>query len=164
MPKASPRASAHRFAVVSHTRCANLYTGTREQLIALGVARPEQFPEGRKRLKWDYSNLPEKGWSITKLKGGIFELREEHGRYRSGKNYRDDETVYFEVKLKKNEAGYTPWVIIGADLEGRLSSGYSYRSLAEAANLIADTIKYEQYQAKRSCLQLVKSTGTTGGK
>ncbi|SET68075.1 hypothetical protein SAMN05216412_11267 [Nitrosospira multiformis] len=80
MPKASPRASAHRFAIVSNLPLASIYTGTKEQLIALGVARPEQFPEGRKRVKQDYSmeSTLEEGWQVRKLKSGHFELRRGH--------------------------------------------------------------------------------------
>ncbi|ODT74780.1 MAG: hypothetical protein ABS69_11580 [Nitrosomonadales bacterium SCN 54-20] len=80
MPKASTRASAHKFLVVSSLPYASFYTGTREQLIALGVAHPDQFPEGRKRLKWDYSmeNSNEEGWEVKKLKSDRFELKKHH--------------------------------------------------------------------------------------
>lgn len=82
MPKASKRASAHKFIVISDSTYCTSYTGTREQLIAFGIANPDQFPEGKKRLKWKISrgsdNFPPDDFSTKKLKGGIFEIKKYH--------------------------------------------------------------------------------------
>ena len=76
MKRTSKGASAPKFIAISDLPGCTVYTGAREQLIALGFARPDQFPEGKKRLKCDYSmdNQLEEGWASRKIKGGLFQL------------------------------------------------------------------------------------------
>lgn len=50
------------------------YIGTREALINEGICTPDQFPEGRRRVKHAFNY----GWSINKMKGGVFEFRQRH--------------------------------------------------------------------------------------
>lgn len=160
MKRTSKGASAPKFAVISDLPGCTIYTGTREQLIALGFARPDQFPEGRKRLKWDYSmaNSIEEGWAIRKIKGGTFELKKSH-KNRGAVTKTD---AWLKVPLEPNAAGYFNWKLFGDDIDG-LQNGRSYSSLAEAARLIAETVEYEQYQSRINRLSLVKPVTATGG-
>ena len=80
MKRTSKGAPAPKLVVISDLPGCTVYTGAREQLIALGFARPDQFPEGKKRLKCDYSmdNQLEEGWASRKIKGGLFQLTKSH--------------------------------------------------------------------------------------
>jgi hypothetical protein len=137
--KRTPKgATAPQFVVISDLPGVTIFIGTREQLIALGVARPEEFPEGKKRLKWDYSmkNSISEGWSIRKIKGGRFEVKKSHEmRGPVAKT-----VPWLEVPLERNKAGYFDWSLYGVDDIEELKHGSSYSALAEAARLIADTI------------------------
>jgi hypothetical protein len=48
-----------------------IYRGTREGLIAAGLAKPGNFPEGNKRLSWHY---PESGenWAMRRKNGDVY--------------------------------------------------------------------------------------------
>jgi len=155
MPKASKRASAHKFIVISAAPRATTYTGTREQLISSGIAKPDQFPEGRKRLKWDYSKFPDT-WEVRKLKGGIFSINKGHEhQYAAPKKPPE-----FTLKVSPEE---NDWTLGGSGLD-EFSYDSSYRAIYQAAELIVNAVKREQYQAKRSHLQLVRQITATGGK
>lgn len=51
------------------------YTGTREDLIDEGLATPDMFPTGRKRVKRYDDRDPLDGWEVKKRAGELFELR-----------------------------------------------------------------------------------------
>jgi len=53
------------------------YVASRDDLLAAGVCTPAHFPEGKKRTAWKHRNWPGRQWGLTKLKGGLWELRIE---------------------------------------------------------------------------------------
>lgn len=48
-----------------------VYRGTREALLAAGLTKPENFPEGKKRLSWHYPRTGE-NWGIRRKKGNVY--------------------------------------------------------------------------------------------
>lgn len=125
----SKSAPAQKFLVVSSFPRKSIYTGTREQLIALGIACPDQFPEGRKRLKWDYSTGDRgvEGWEVKKLKGGYFEFKkcyeEEYTRPEALTRFNISEVGpghhYWEIKVAHD-------VLEDAQLDDEIRVGMTY--------------------------------------
>jgi hypothetical protein len=77
--KRTPKgASAPKFLVISEAPYFTTYTGTRDQLISFGVALPEHFPEGRKRVKYLPHSNTYGTFGIKKIKGGQFKLTKWH--------------------------------------------------------------------------------------
>jgi hypothetical protein len=160
----SKRAPAHKFLVVSSLPCASFYTGTREQLIALGVAHPDQFPEGRKRLKWDYSmeNSNEEGWEIKKLKGDLFELKLHH-KYVAPKAA---SVPFGKFEIAYSPEGATedsgPYLYTAYSIEGSLDK-QTWQELWDASDGIIKVMEQFNARFKRnsSRLQLVNSSSVT---
>lgn len=48
-----------------------VYRGSREALIAAGLAKPKHFPPGKKRLSWHYPAVGE-NWSIRHRYGNVY--------------------------------------------------------------------------------------------
>ena len=48
-----------------------IYRGTREALIAAGLAKPGNFPEGNKRLSWHYPKSGE-NWAMRRKNGDVY--------------------------------------------------------------------------------------------
>jgi hypothetical protein len=78
MKRTSKGASAPKFLVISDSSHYTIYKGTKDQLIAFGVARPDDFPEGRKRVKWGEPGSGEDNFRTEKLKGCRFKLMKWH--------------------------------------------------------------------------------------
>ena len=78
MPKASKSASAPKFLVISDSPHWTTYTGTRDQLISLGLVLPEHFPEGRQRIKNSCRPNDYGTFGIEKIKGDLFKLTKWH--------------------------------------------------------------------------------------
>lgn len=58
-----------------------VYRGTREALIAAGLAKPENFPEGNGRLSWHYPRFGQ-NWGLRRKKGDVYcltKLKDRHG-------------------------------------------------------------------------------------
>jgi hypothetical protein len=148
-PKGAP---APKFVIISNSKYFTASIGTKEQLLALGAARIDHFPEGSKRVKRTYKDG--ESLQIRRVRGGWFELKKWHPARESIKS----PVFNFEVPLGRNEAGYIQWSLSGgcSDLFGKFTSGYSYRDLAKAADLIAETLEHEIRQHKRNRLTLVK--------
>lgn len=51
------------------------YTGDRDDLIAEGLATPDMFPEGRKRVRRDGESSYSSSWEVRLKFGDVFELR-----------------------------------------------------------------------------------------
>lgn len=166
MPKASPRASAHKFIVISDSACFTTYTGTREQLIAFGIAMPDQFPEGKKRLKWQISkgsdNFPPDDFSTKKLKGGIFEVKKYH-------EYRERPSEIPPI-LRKLEIRYRPgtdskyeWAIWhGSEVE---LGEQAEQEINDALWSLLETLQHIKARNRKnpSYLKLVQTMTATGG-
>lgn len=146
--------SAPKFVVISDLLGATVYTGSREKLIALGFARPEQFPDGTRRVKSDYSmdNIVDEGWRTKRIKGGLFQLKKSHA-LRAPKS---------PVALEKFELNYRP------DLDGKYAwellqgrwSALDEQSLEEISDVIDDIVEVvenAQARAKKNHLKLIKS-------
>jgi hypothetical protein len=159
MKRTSKGASAPKFLVIESFPTCTKYTGTKEQLIDGGFANSDQFPEGKKRLKWYLApgviHHPDE-FQMKKIKGGRFELKKWHeNRVTVTKT-----DPWLKVSLETNEAGYFNWSLYGVDDIEELKHGSSYSALAEAARLIVDTVQYERYQSRINRLSVVISSRT----
>lgn len=163
MPQVSSRASAHRFVVVSNLPRASIYTGTKEQLIALGVARPEQFPEGRKRVNWDFSVKSDTidGWTVKKLKGGYFELKRNHKRIapKAATVPFGKFSITYSPEGETDDAG--PYLYEAYSNVGKLNDQIWSELWAAADGVIKVMEKFNAHCRKNpSYLRLVKSSPT----
>lgn len=57
--------------IESNDRYRVIYRGTREALIAAGLAKPENFPEGTGRLSWHYPRFGQ-NWGIRRRNGDVY--------------------------------------------------------------------------------------------
>lgn len=58
-----------------------VYRGTREALVAAGLAKPEHFPRGKRHLSWRYPRFGE-NWGIRRKNGNVYcltKLKDRHG-------------------------------------------------------------------------------------
>ena len=149
------------FVVISDSPMFATYIGTKEQLIAGGFARPEQFPEARKRVKWDYSmdNFRSEGWEVRKLKGDLFRLKRNH----------EHRPTYEQLPFLKNlEIRYQPndksdyiWRI---QLHSRKKlDEQAVGEIKDAIQIILDAVDDSEARAKNNHLRLVRPATATGG-
>ncbi|SEO36991.1 hypothetical protein SAMN05216404_11918 [Nitrosospira multiformis] len=137
---------------------------------AFGIAKPDQFPEGRKRLKWHISfSKGEHGpddFQTKKLKGGIFEVKKYH-KYRKPKKA--------APILRKFEIEYAP----EEGTDPSCVSNYVWRmqgnpalekwateEINSASVHIINTIKsaHSRYRKNPPYLKLVEPMTATGGR
>lgn len=86
---------------VDHHELWTSYTGTRDALVAVRLATPGMFPEGRKRVK---DNLApglklENTWRVDYVKGGKFRLTRWHERGRTPASRRRFNPKVFRLEL-----------------------------------------------------------------
>jgi hypothetical protein len=152
MPKSTKGASAPSFLVISDSPRATTYTGTRDQLIALGVACPDHFPEGRKRVKWKITPVPASSvddFNIRKLKGDRFELLKWH------KPHPPKIGHSFIVTTDETKQGGYAWRLLNSNLSGL--SKDSRAALDSTLKVVKGVVEWELLQTRRSRLKLVNS-------
>ena len=155
MKSKSQGASAPKFVLISDSPRATTYTGTRDQLIALGFARPDHFPEGRKRIKCQITYEPgcdgADDFRTKKLKGGCFELLKWHPHHAIGQS--ENALVHFGITGKRaDEYEWNLFTDRGLQPDDELN-----HAISEAAGDIIDMVEKAEARLKRSRLSLVKS-------
>jgi hypothetical protein len=165
MPKASPRALAHKFIVISATPHFTDYVGTKEELISLGLAFDHHFPVARKRVVYS-SDLTDNPsfvgiFRIARIKGGRFELRIWH-KYRA-----PSETPpllrKLEIKHRPDADSQYEWAIWhGRKVE---LDEQAMQEINDAIWPLLETIKHIDARTKKnpSYLKLVEPITATGG-
>src|SRR5680860_243416 len=80
MSQDAPNLTAvHRDIQTEESPFSTTYTGTREHLVAAGVATADMFPPWPKRKKWSGSDLPtEVSWHTQYVKGGRYCVARGH--------------------------------------------------------------------------------------
>ncbi|SCY74947.1 hypothetical protein SAMN05216420_11641 [Nitrosospira sp. Nl5] len=116
----SKRATAPAFLVISadHPRYTD-YTGTKDQIISLGLALDHDFPVAPKRLTYGWPAggfKPELDFQIRKIKGGRFQLRRWHEERKQDKRIIEEFRIFPSPKA---DCYRTQWRGMDGDDEAR---------------------------------------------
>jgi hypothetical protein len=88
------------------------YTGTREALIAEGVATSDMFPIGRKTINSHLGNDVTEGWRVTRLREERFRVTIMHERAARPDAPAPWDPLTFKQKLLRHAAGALDYMIL----------------------------------------------------
>jgi hypothetical protein len=90
------------------------YTGTREDLIAGGIATPDMFPKGRKQVSSHFGETLTENWIVSRLREERFIVTLMHDRDVGRDPSRPWNPVAFKDKLLRHTAGAFDYMVLQA--------------------------------------------------
>ena len=88
------------------------YTGTREALIAEGVATPDMFPSGRKTINSHIGKDVTDGWRVTRLREERFKVTIMHEQATRPDMPAPWDPLTFKQKLLRHAAGALDYMVL----------------------------------------------------
>ena len=88
------------------------YTGTREALIAEGVATPDMFPSGRNTTNSHFGKDVTEGWRVTRVREERFKVTIMHDRMGQTDAPAPWDPLKFKQKLLRHAAGALDYLIL----------------------------------------------------
>lgn len=90
------------------------YTGSREDLIAGGIATPGMFPEGRKQVNSHFGETLTENWIVSRLREERFIVTVMHDRNSGRDRSLPWDPVAFKDKLLRHTAGAFDYMVLQA--------------------------------------------------
>ena len=88
------------------------YTGTREALIAEGVATPDMFPSGRKTISSHLGSDVTEGWRVTRIREERYKVTLMHEPAARSETLAPWDPLTFKQKLLRHAAGALDYMIL----------------------------------------------------
>lgn len=90
------------------------YTGTREDLIASGIASQDMFPRGRKQVSSHFGQTLTESWIVSRLREERFIVTIMHERDQAANRALPWDPVGYKDKLLRHAAGAFDYMVLQA--------------------------------------------------